>query len=191
MSMRAALAARAANPEKENSMDARSLIAAAAAAGMMAITVSLFAADQPAAGAAPKSEPIYGYRMMDDQERNEYRARMRNAGSEHRKLMEGRAKERGVTLPAPRGPGDGKGPGYGPGPRGDGKGPGYGAGPQGMGKGPGYGPGPQGMGKGPGYGPGPQGMGKGPGYGPGPQADCPAGQDCPGPGAGKGPGPRP
>lgn len=155
-------------------MDARTLIAAAAAAGMIAMTVSLFAADQPAAGAAPKSEPIYGYRLMDDQERNEYRNRMRSAGSaeerqairdEHRKLMEARAKERGVTLPAPRGPGDGKGPGYGTGP--------------------------QGKGKRSGYGPGPQGMGKGPGYGPGPRADCPAGQDCPGPGAGRGPGPRP
>jgi hypothetical protein len=165
---------RACQSEKEIFMDARTLIAAAAAAGMMAITVSLFAADQPPAGTAPKSEPIYGYRMMDDKERNEYRDRMRNSGSaeerqairdEHRKLMEARAKERGVTLPGPRGPGDGKGAGYGTGP--------------------------QGMGKGSGYGPGPQGMGKGPGYGPGPRADCPAGQDCPGPGAGKGPGPRP
>ena len=153
-------------------MNARTLIAAAAAAGMMAVTISLFAADQSPAGAAPKSEPIYGYRMMDDQERNHYRERMRNAGSaeerqavrdEHRKLMEARANERGVTLPGPRGEG----------------------------KGPGYGPGPHGMGKGPGYGTGPQGKGKGPGYGPGPQADCPAGQDCPGLGAGKGPGPRP
>ena len=155
-------------------MDARTLIVAAAAAGMMAMTVSLFAADQSTAGTAPKSEPIYGYRMMDDQERNVYRDRMRNAGSaeqrqavrdEHRKLMEARAKERGVTLPGPRGPGDAKGPGFGAGP--------------------------QGMGKGPSYGPGPQSKGKGPGYGPGTRADCPAGQECPGPGAGKGPGPRP
>ena len=118
----------------------------------------------------PKSEPIYGYRMMSDPERNDYRDRMRNARSveerqairdEHRKLMEARAKERGATLPEPRGP---RGPGAG---------------------GPGYGPA---AGKGPGYGP--RGEGKGPGYGPGPRGDCPAGQDCPGPGAGKGPGPR-
>ena len=146
-------------------MKTRTAMAAAIAVAMMA-AATLFAADQP----APKSEPIYGYRMMNDQERNEYRDRMRNARSaderqairdEHRKLMETRAKERGVTLPQPRGPGAG-GPG--------------------AGKGPGYGP----QGKGPGYGP----QGKGPGYGPGPRGDCPAGQDCPGPGAGKGPGPR-
>ena len=165
-------------------MKTRTAMTAALAVAMMA-AATLFAADQP----APKSEPIYGYRMMNDQERNEFRDRMRNARSaderqavrdEHRKLMEARAKERGVTLPEPRGPGAG-GPGYGPG---AGKGPGYGP----QDKGPGYGP----QGKGPGYGPqgkGP-GAGKGPGYGPGPRGDCPAGQDCPGPGAGKGPGPR-
>lgn len=154
-------------------MDARTLIAAAVAAGMMAMTVALFAADQPAAGAAPKSEPIYGYRMMDDQERNDYRARMRNAGSaderqairdEHHQLMEARAKERGVTLSGPHGPG-----------------------PQGMGKGPEHGPGTQGMGKGPGNGP--HSQGKGPGHGPGQRADCPAGQECPGSAAGMGPRP--
>jgi hypothetical protein len=138
----------------------RSVMTAMIAVAMMA-AASLFAADQP----APKSEPIYGYRMMSDAERNDYRERMRNARSaderqtiraEHRKLMEGRAKERGVTLPEPRGPrGPGAGgPGSGPG---AGKGPGYGP----QGKGPGYGPG---AGKGPGYGP----QGKGPGYGKGP-----------------------
>jgi hypothetical protein len=138
------------------------------AAAMLMMTATLFAAEQ----ATPKSEPIYGYRMMSDQERNEYRERMRTARSgqerqairdEHRKLMEARAKERGVTLPGPRGPRAG-----GPGPRGGG--PGAAMGP-GAGMGPGGGMGP----------------GKGPGYGPGPRADCPAGQDCPGPGAGKGP----
>jgi hypothetical protein len=154
----------------------RTAMTAAIAVAMMA-AATLFAADQP----APRSEPIYGYRMMNDQERNEYRDRMRNARGadarqairdEHRKLMEARAKERGVTLPEPRGPrgpgaggpGAGKGPGYGP----QGKGPGYGP----EGKGPGYGP----QGKGPGYGPG---AGKGPGYGP----------EGKGPGYGKGPGP--
>ncbi len=168
-------------------MKTRTAMAAAIAVAMMAAATS-FAADQR----APTSEPIYGYRMMNDQERNDYRERMRNTRSaeerqairdEHRKLMETRAKERGVTLPEPRGPRAG-----GPGPRGGGPGtgmgPGAGMGPGGAGMGPGKGPG---GGKGPGYGP--RGEGKGPGYGPGPRGDCPAGQDCPGPGAGKGPGP--
>jgi hypothetical protein len=153
-------------------MSARTVFAAAAAAAaMMTITVSLFAAEQPFASPARKSEPIYGYRMMSDPERNEYREKMRNARSaeerqairdEHRKLMETRAKERGVTLPEPRGPAGGPrsgGPGAGKGPRGDGKGPG--AGPRWEGEG------------GPGF-------GKGKGYGPGGK-----------PGGGKGPGPRP
>ena len=163
-------------------MDTRTIVAAAIAAAMIATTVSLFAAEGTAESAARKSEPIYGYRMMNDQERNEFRDKMRNAGSaderqalrdEHRKQMEARAKERGVTLPEPRGPGGGKGPGYGSGPRGEGMGPGYGNGPRGEGKGPGFGPG----------------GGKGPGYGPGARGDCPAGQDCPRPGAGNGAGP--
>lgn len=175
-------------------MNARTALAAVVAAAMMTMTVSLFAAETPPATTARKSEPIYGYGMMGNDERNDYRRRMREARSEqerqairdeHRKLMETRAKERGVTLPEPRG---GRGPGAGPGPRGGGKGPGYGPG---AGKGPGYGAGGQGKGMGPGYGPGAgmgPGGGKGPGYGPGPRAECPAGQDCPGPGAGKGPG---
>jgi len=137
-------------------------VAAAMAAAMLMMTATLFAAEQ----STPKSEPIYGYRMMSDQERNEYRERMRNARSgqerqavrdEHRKLMEARAKERGVTLPEPRGPRAG-----GPGRRGGGPG-------AAMGPGAWMGP------------------GRGPGYSPGPRADCPAGQDCPGPGAGRGP----
>ncbi len=170
-------------------MNRQTMMAAAIAAAMTTMTVSLFAAEQPAAPAA-KSEPIYGYRMMNDQERNDYRERMRNAASaedrqkirdEHHELMQGRAKERGVTLPpregmGPRGEGRGPGAGMGPGPRGEGKGYGKGGGPQGKG----YGP----QGKGKGYGP----EGKGKGFGP--RADCPAGQECPGPGAGKGPGPR-
>ena len=145
-------------------MKRQTMMAAAIAAAMMTMTVSLFAAEQTAP--ARKSEPIYGYRMMTDQERNDFRERMRNAPSaeerqkvrdEHRKLMEKRAAERGVTLPEPRAPGAGKGGG------------------KGGGKGPGYGPG---------------GEGKGYGKGPGPRTDCPAGQECPGPGAGKGPGAR-
>ena len=148
-------------------MNTRTIVAAAIAAAMMATTVSLFAAEGVSESTTRKSEPIYGYRMMNDQERNEFRDKMRNARSaderlalrdEHRKQMEARAKARGVTLPEQRGPrSEGKGPGYGPGPRAEGKGPGYGPG-----------------------------GGKGPGYGPGPRGGCPAGQDCPGPGAGKG-----
>ena len=123
------------------------------------------AAAQSADAPVPKSEPIYGYRMMNEQERDEYRAQMRNARSteerqalrdEHRKAMEVRAKERGVTLPEPRGPGAG-------GPRGG----------MGPGSGPGYG---LGAGGGPGSGP-----------GAGPRSVCPGAADCPGPGAGQGP----
>ncbi len=171
-------------------MNARTLLAAAVAAAMMTMTVNLFAADTPAVSPARKSEPIVGYGMMNNDERNDYRKRMREARSEqerqairneHRKLMEARAKERGTTLPGPRGAGmgpGGQGKGYGP--EGKGMGPGgqgKGTGPEG--KGMGYGPGGQGKGSGPegkgmGYGPGGQGKGsgpegKGPGYGPGPR----------------------
>ena len=152
-------------------------MAAAVAAAMMALTVTLFAAEQPAGTPAGRSEPIYGYRMMNDQERNEYREKMRNARTaderqavrnEHHKLMEARAKERGVTLPEQRGPGAG-GPSKGMGP-GTGMGPGGGMGP-GAGKGPGW----QG-----------ESTGRGAGKGQGPRADCPGAADCPGPGTGKG-----
>lgn len=160
-------------------------MAAAIAAAMIAMTVTLFAAEQPAGAPAGRSEPIYGYRMMNDQERNEYREKMRGARSaderqvvrdEHHKLMEARAKERGVTLPEQRGtgrPGKGMGPGAG------------------MGPGSGMGPGGGMMGPGAGKGPASQGGGKGAAKGQGPRADCPGAADCPGPGAGKGPGPRP
>jgi len=49
-------------------MDARTIVAAAVAAAMMAMTVSLFAAEQTSGSTAPKSEPIYGYRMMTGQD---------------------------------------------------------------------------------------------------------------------------
>lgn len=80
-----------------------------------------------------RSEPIFGYRMMNDAERDEYREKMRNARSagerqtlrdEHRKLMENRARERGATLPDARGPGSERGPRAG----GPGRGPGAGRG---------------------------------------------------------------
>ena len=108
-----------------------------------------------------KSEPIYGYQMMTPQERDEYRARMRNARTaaerqtirdEHHTAMVERAKERGLTLPdRPTGAGP-YGPGRGPG----------GAGPRGPGMGPGMGPGsggPRGPGAGPSEGYGPRGPG--------------------------------
>jgi hypothetical protein len=53
-------------------MNRHSILAAAVAAAMMTMTVSLFAAEQPAAAPAAKSEPIYGHRMMSDQERNDF-----------------------------------------------------------------------------------------------------------------------
>ncbi len=51
---------------------------------------------------------IYGYSLMSQQELNQYREQMRAAGTteernqvraEHRKAMQDRARERGVTLP--------------------------------------------------------------------------------------------
>lgn len=81
---------------------------------------------------------VYGWELMTDAERNEYRERMRNMRNdeereafrlEHHKQMQERARERGVTLPeVPMGPGRGMGPGSGMGP-GNGMGPGMGKGP--------------------------------------------------------------
>lgn len=113
------------------------------------------AAAQPAEQTR-RSEPIYGYRMMNDAERNEYREKMRNARNaeerqalrdEHRQLMENRARERGATLPDARGPGRGPGSERGPRVGAPGKGPGAGRG--------------------------------------GPRPDCPGAADCPGPGPGR------
>lgn len=81
--------------------------------------------------------PVYGSQLMTNQERVEYRNRMRAAKTaeereqirlEHHKQMQERAKERGVTLPdvpPPRGAGRGMGPGAG---MGGGAGPGMGGG---------------------------------------------------------------
>jgi len=75
------------------------------------------------AGAANKIEPIYGSQMMTQQERLEYRNRMRATNSveerqqvraEHHEMMKQRAQERGVTLPDnPPAMGGGMGPGMG------------------------------------------------------------------------------
>jgi len=85
-----------------------------------------------------RDQDIYGSQLMTQQERNEYRNRMRAAKTaqererirnEHHEQMQVRAKERGVTLPdappANRGPGMGPG-GGGMGPGGGGMGPGGG-----------------------------------------------------------------
>jgi hypothetical protein len=54
---------------------------------------------------------IFGYQLMTERERNEYRERLRAAASdeelsrirrEHRERMQSRARERGVTLSGPR-----------------------------------------------------------------------------------------
>lgn len=78
-----------------------------------------------------RDRDIYGYQMMTQQERNEYRQRMRAAKTqeereriraEHHEQMKARAQARGITLPdeppAGRGPasaGGGMGGGMGPG----------------------------------------------------------------------------
>ena len=63
---------------------------------------------------------IYGGELMTPEERNAYAEKMRNAKTqderlklrdEHRAEMQKRAKDKGVTLPEPRGPYAGKGPG--------------------------------------------------------------------------------
>lgn len=135
----------------------RHLLAAAIASVLIAVAGSAAAAEPAADKPTAKSEPIFGYQLMTSQERDEYRAKMRNAASaterrmireEHHAAMVERAKERGVTLPdrtrgaGPYGPGQGRGPGAGP--RGPGMDPGMGPGtrmgpPEG--RGPGYGPG--------------------------------------------------
>ena len=74
-------------------------------------------------------EQAYGWQLMTQQERNEYRSKMQSMHTmqereqfrmEHHKLMQERAKERGVQLPEYRnnmgpGKGNGMGPGMGPG----------------------------------------------------------------------------
>jgi hypothetical protein len=80
------------------------------------------------------ADQVYGWQLMTQQERNEYRTKMRSLKTaeererfrlEHHKLMQERAKERGVTLPEVPGPRNGMGPGSGMGP-GNGMGPGKG-----------------------------------------------------------------
>jgi hypothetical protein len=64
---------------------------------------------------------MYGEQLFSQQERDDYRKRMQEAKTpeerakirdEARALADARAKEKGITLPEPRGP---RGPGPGPG----------------------------------------------------------------------------
>jgi len=157
-------------------MKRQAISAALAAAFTLALAYQAPAYAQAASGkTTPQRERIYGYTMMSDAERNEYREKMRSARTtqerqalrdEHRKTMEARMKERGVEPGQMRGKGGGPGgPGYGKGggPRSGAGGPGYGKGGPGAGPGAGGGPG-AGAGPGPGYG---KGAGGGPGYGKG------------------------
>jgi hypothetical protein len=121
--------------------------------GTLSLTMALTAAGlgvAPAAAASAQAqqETIYGSQLMTAKERQEYRLKLRQAKTveereqirdEHHKLMQERAKERGVKLPdlPPAqgmhqgiGPGAGRGPGAGMGP-GGGMGPGAGMGPGG------------------------------------------------------------
>ncbi len=100
-------------------------------ASALASALALSAGVALAAGQAPaqeetqtqQQEQIYGSQLMTQQERTEYRAKMRGATtaaereqirSEHHQQMQERAKERGVTLPAePPARGGGMGPGGG------------------------------------------------------------------------------
>jgi hypothetical protein len=103
----------------------------------------VLAQSAPPAQKSQQRDAIYGYRMMTEAERHEYREKMRNAKTvkerqtlrdEHRAAMQERMNERGV------GPGDGRGrgpagPGYG-----QGGGPAYGKGGPGAGFGKDRGP---------------------------------------------------
>lgn len=95
------------------------------------VALPAFAQDAPAgAGGTPQAaEQVYGWQLMTPQERAAYRSKMRSLKTaqereqfrlEHQKLMEERARERGVTLQhEPMGsgsPGQGMGPGAGTGP---------------------------------------------------------------------------
>lgn len=114
----------------------------------LALLMPAVATAQPA---TTGEQPVYGSQLMNEQERLEYRQRMRNAPSEeerqqiraeHHQRMQERAQQQGVTLPdEPPAQGMGAGQGMGTGP---GMGPGRGMG--GGGQGRGMGGGGQGMG---------------------------------------------
>lgn len=104
-------------------------------AGAFSLLLLGSVADSILPASAQTQDRIYGSELMTEQERNEHRQRMRNAGTpeererirnENHERMSRRAKERGVTLPdEPMMPGMGRGsaPGRGMGPgRGAGQG---------------------------------------------------------------------
>lgn len=109
-------------------------------AGAVLVSIGFaFAADQKTMQEQTQTrmeEPIYGSQLMTEQERIEYRTRMRTAATEeererirneHHERMKERAREQGMMLPdeppAPgMGPGSGMGRGMGPGGRGMGGG---------------------------------------------------------------------
>jgi len=86
-------------------------------------TTQVATAKQP--GATQSQQVLYGSQLMTPAERAEYRSKMRSLKTqeerdafraEHHKMMQARAKERGVTLPdMPPGRGMGKGSGAGKG----------------------------------------------------------------------------
>jgi hypothetical protein len=96
---------------KEATMMKRTLIVSALAAALSLSAGFALAADpEPAKEKAQtqKEEQIYGSQLMTPQERAEHRAKMRAAKTaeereqirkEHHKLMQERAKARGMTLP--------------------------------------------------------------------------------------------
>jgi len=90
---------------------------------MVSVLAAALALSSGFAFAAGQDEQVYGSQLMTQQERTEYRAKMRSAKTaqerekiqkEHHEQMKERAKERGVTLPDdPPGRGGGMGPGRG------------------------------------------------------------------------------
>ena len=117
----------------------KSILSSAGVAAMALAMVAMW----PAVASAQvygADTPIYGGQLMTEQERLEYRERMRNAETadererlriEHAEQVQERARERGVTLPPDR-PGMGQGMGQG---MGSGMGPANGAEPGGPGNG--------------------------------------------------------
>lgn len=130
-------------------MKRKAIVAALAAVFAAGAAYTAYAADPGAPAQKTQRETIYGYRMMNDAERNEYRQKMRDAKTtgerrtlrdDHRKTMEARMKERGIEPGQMRGKGMGPGgPGFGKGGGPAGEGYGKGGGPRGAGKG--FGPG--------------------------------------------------
>ena len=128
----------------------RTLLYAALLAAMFpAFGIVAYAADQDrdrlqTPDQTRNQDQIYGSQLMTQEERMEYRNRMRNAKTleereqirkEHHEQMKVRAKEKGVTLPDEppargrgMGPSKGMGPGMGPGGGAGGMGPGMGNG---------------------------------------------------------------